>query len=37
MNAYIKDVKGRQLPYKFFDDAIRMNVEFDRNKLGDQI
>lgn len=37
MNAYIKDVKGRHLPYKFFDEAIQMNIEFDRSKLGNQI
>ncbi len=33
-NAYIKDVLGRHLPHRFFDEAIRMNLEFDRNKLG---
>ncbi|ODT85359.1 MAG: hypothetical protein ABS69_00880 [Nitrosomonadales bacterium SCN 54-20] len=36
-NAYIKDVMGRHLPYRFYDEAIRMNLEFDRNKLGDQV
>ena len=32
--SYIKDVQGRQLPHKFFDEAVRMNIEFDRDKLG---
>ncbi|HEU4854393.1 MAG TPA: hypothetical protein VFS89_03795 [Nitrosospira sp.] len=32
--AYIKDVQGRHLPHMFFEDAIRMNIAFDRNKLG---
>lgn len=33
-NAYIKEVLGRHLSQRFYDDAIRMNIRFDNDKLG---
>lgn len=33
-NAYIKEVLGRHMPSKFYDLAVEMNVEFDRNMLS---
>jgi hypothetical protein len=33
-HAYEKEVLGRQLPYKFFDLAIEMNLRYDNEKLG---
>lgn len=36
-NAYIKEVLGRQLPQRFYEDAIRMNIAFDDKHLGPDI
>ena len=33
-NAYIKEVLGRHLSQRFYDDAISMNIRFDNEKLG---
>ena len=33
-NAYIKEVSGRHLPSKFYELAVQMNIEYDREKLG---
>lgn len=35
--AYIKEVLGRQLPQRFYEDAIRMNIAFDAAHLGPDI
>lgn len=35
--AYIKEILGRSLPYKFFDRATAMNLQYDKDHLGDQI
>lgn len=35
--AYIKEVLGRQLPQRFYEDAIRMNIAFDAARLGPNI
>lgn len=35
--AYIKEVLGRQLPQRFYEDAIRMNIAFDAAHLGPNI
>lgn len=35
--AYIKEVLGRQLPQRFYEDAIRMNIAFDAARLGRNI
>ena len=36
-HAYLKEVLGRQLPYKFYDLAIAMNIQYDKDKLGDLV
>lgn len=36
-NTYIKEVLGRQLPYRFYDEAIAMNIRFDNEHLGPDI
>lgn len=36
-NAYKKEVLGRQLPQRFYEDAIRMNIAFDAARLGPNI
>jgi len=36
-HAYMKEVLGRQLPTKFYDDAIEMNLRYDKDKLGPNI
>jgi hypothetical protein len=36
-HAYIKEVLGRQLPQRFYEDAIRMNIAFDAARLGPNI
>jgi hypothetical protein len=36
-HAYEKEILGRQLPSKFYDDAIEMNLRFDAAKLGPNI
>lgn len=36
-HAYEKEVLGRQLPYKFFDLAIEMNLRYNNEKLGNLI
>jgi hypothetical protein len=36
-HAYEKEVLGRQLPYKFYDLAIEMNLQYDKDKLGDKV
>lgn len=36
-HAYMKEVLGRQLPYKFYDLAIEMNIQYDKDKLGDKV
>lgn len=36
-NAYIKEILGRQLPYKFYDLALAMNIRYDKDKLGDLV
>lgn len=36
-HAYMKEVLGRQLPTKFYDDAIEMNLQYDKNNLGPNI
>lgn len=36
-HAYMKEVLGRQLPYKFYDLAIEMNLRYDKDKLGDKV
>jgi hypothetical protein len=36
-NAYIKEVLGRQYPTKFYDDAIAMNIQYDKDHLGPNI
>src|SRR4051812_30260118 len=33
-HAYEKEVLGRQLPYRFYDLAIEMNLRYDNEKLG---
>ena len=35
--AYVKEVRGRHVPAKFYDLAMQMNIEFDREKLGQSI
>lgn len=37
MHAYIKEILGRQLPQRFYEDAIRMNIAFDAKRLGPNI
>ena len=37
MHAYEKEVLGRQLPQRFYEDAIRMNIAFDAARLGPNI
>lgn len=36
-HAYIKEILGRQLPSKFYDDAIAMNIQYDKDHLGANI
>ena len=36
-NAYIKEVLGRQLPYEFYDLAVQMNIQHDKDRLGDRV
>ena len=36
-NAYIKEILGRQLPYEFYDLAVAMNIQYDKDKLGDLV
>jgi hypothetical protein len=36
-HAYEKEVLGRQLPQRFYEDAIRMNIAFDAARLGPNI
>jgi len=36
-HAYEKEVLGRQLPYRFYDLAIGMNIQYDKDKLGDKV
>ena len=36
-NAYIKEVLGRHLSQRFYEDAIRMNIAFDAAHLGTDI
>ncbi|SEN71148.1 hypothetical protein SAMN05216404_106159 [Nitrosospira multiformis] len=36
-NAYIKEVLGRQLPYEFYDLAVAMNIQHDKDRLGDRV
>jgi hypothetical protein len=36
-HAYEKEVLGRQLPTKFYDDAIEMNLQYDADNLGPNI
>lgn len=36
-NAYIKEVLGRHLSQRFYEDAIRMNIAFDAAHLGADI
>lgn len=37
LHAYEKEVLGRQLPTKFYDDAIEMNLQYDKDHLGANI
>lgn len=37
MHAYEKEVLGRQLPNRFYDEAHAMNLRMDENKLGPNI
>lgn len=37
MHAYLKEILGRQLPQRFYEDAIRMNIAFDAAHLGPNI
>jgi hypothetical protein len=36
-HAYQKEILGRQLPTKFYDLAIEMNLQYDKDKLGPHI
>ncbi len=36
-HAYMKEILGRQLPYRFYDLAIEMNLQYDKDKLGDKV
>ena len=36
-HAYMKEVLGRQLPTKFYDLAIEMNLQYDKDNLGPDI
>lgn len=36
-HAYEKAVRGRYLPYRFYDLAIEMNIRFDNEKLGNKV
>jgi hypothetical protein len=36
-HAYEKEILGRQLPTKFYDEAVAMNIQFDKDHLGPDI
>lgn len=36
-HAYQKEILGRQLPTRFYDRAIAMNIQFDKDHLGPDI